>query len=48
MKFRQGSCFVKDLKKDEVPEFMKNPTMLNIPKTTIKETMFVGLEDESL
>lgn len=48
MKFRQGSCFVKDLKKDEVPDFMKNPTNLNIPKTTIKETMFVGLEDESL
>ena len=48
MKFRQGSCFVKDLKKDEVPEFMKKPNMLNIPKTTIKETMFVGLEDESL
>jgi hypothetical protein len=47
MKLRQGSCFVKDLKKEEMPDFLKNNS-LNTPKVTIKDAMFVAPEDEAL
>ena len=45
----QGSCMIKDLKKDDLPDSIKHGNLLmDAPKTNIRDAMFVGLEDESL
>ena len=44
---KQGSTYVSNLAKDEVPDFIKNGQQ-NKERTNITDLMYVGIEDESL
>jgi hypothetical protein len=39
---------VKDLNKDDVPDFIREGRTSMGPKTNIRDVFFVGLEDESI
>jgi hypothetical protein len=39
---------VKDLNKDDVPDFIREGRTSMGPKTNIRDAFFVGLEDESI
>ena len=46
---RQQSCYAKDLKAENTPEFLKNANKKDIPTGgTLTQVMYVDIEDEAM
>ncbi len=45
---RQQSCYAKDLRKEETPDFLLVGGKTEVQEGTITKLMYVGIEDEDL
>lgn len=45
---RQHSCYAKDLRKEETPDFLLVGGKTEVQEGTITKLMYVGIEDEDL